>query len=119
MNKKAGIVEAIVVILIIILAVVAFYYGSLLFMNKGFSVDYPYNVENQKIGGWHKLWLKDDHTTVYCFDNEQFLDTINMAKSLNKKVRVDYQEYFFRGFFCTSGNDKIGTVVINSISIEN
>ena len=87
-----------------------------MFFNIGNTTDYVYTVEHTKIG-WYKLWLKDDHTTVYCFDDERFIDIIDTAKLDNKKVKVTYQDYWIRGFLCSSGNDKIGTTVVTNIEV--
>jgi hypothetical protein len=114
-NKK-GRVGIIAILLIVILYIV----GSLIWFqftkNKGMSTDYPYTVEHTAIG-WYKLWLKDDHTTVYCFKDIKLLDVINKAKAENKKIEVYYQDYLFKGTFCTSGNDKISTTVVTNIEV--
>lgn len=119
-NKKGQAFEFFIflfVIAIIIGILVLIFAGiSYFFLNKGTSVDYPYSVEHSSIG-WDKLWLKDDHTTVYCFDNPSFKDVIEKARSENKKVKVYYQDYVFRGSLCLSGNDEIGTTVITDIEI--
>lgn len=87
-----------------------------LFFNNGTSTDYAYSIENTKVG-WFKLWLKDDHSSVYCFDNNNFLPIIKEAQEKNKKVAVSYQDYWFRGFLCSSGNEKIGSTVVTDIKI--
>lgn len=119
MNKKAqeGVIIVGVIVVLGILLIGGFFYLVSLFLNSGSSTDYPYNVE-KNAAGWTKLWLKDDHTTVYCFDDERFLPIIEQAKAENKKVTVYYQEYIFRGFFCSSGNENIGTVVVTDIQIQ-
>lgn len=112
---KKGQAEVIIFILIVLVIVGGLWIYSL-FLNKGVSTDYPYNIEKSQF--WNKLWLKDDHTTVYCFDDERFIPIIDKAKLENKKINVYYQEFMFRGFLCTSGSDNIGTVVITDIKIE-
>lgn len=87
-----------------------------LFFNSGTSTDFAYSIENTKVG-WYKLWLKDDHTNVYCFDNNNFLPIIKEAQEKNKKVAVSYQDYWIRGSLCSSGNEKIGSTVVTDIKI--
>lgn len=106
-----------VVIIIIALLIGGVLFMATLFLNEGSSTDYPYNIEQSRY--WHKLWLKDDHTTVYCFDDERFISIIEQAKQSNKKIKVSYQEYLFRGFLCSSGSDNIGEVVITNIEVLN
>lgn len=105
----------ILIIILFLLFAIPFLIG-ILFLNKGFSIDYPYNIEKSQF--WNKLWLKDDHTTVYCFDNEDFISIIEKAQRENKKIKVSYQEYVFRGALCTSGSERIGTVVVTDIKIQ-
>ena len=117
-NKKAqGVLACIIIVIFILFIIGLIMWVSTLFLNNGSSTDYPYNIEQSKF--WNKLWLKDDHTTVYCFDDEKFLDIINKAKIENKKIKVSYQEYLFRGFLCSSGSDNIGEVVITDIEVIN
>jgi hypothetical protein len=119
MNKKSQVlVTALLCIIGLALIILAIYFIAPLFFNSGTSTDYPYTVEHTKVG-WYKLWLKDDHTTVYCFDNERFLPIIEQAKIENKKVAVTYQDYFFKGFWCSSGSERIGKTVITNIEIVN
>lgn len=118
MNNKGQIVLGVTIFLIILAIIVAVYLITPLFFNDGTSTDYAYNVEKTKIG-WYKLWLKDDHTTVYCFDDERFIEIIEKAKAEDKKINVKYQDYWFRGFFCNSGSDNIGTTVVTDITILN
>jgi len=117
MINKKGLITEILFILIIGLLILGVAYGYFLItQNKGSSKDYAYTVE--KTNFWYKLWLKDDHTTVYCFDDDKFLKIIEDAKARDKKVKVTYQDYFFRGFFCTSdiGSD-IGKTIITDIEV--
>jgi hypothetical protein len=115
-NKKAQLVGIIVIILLIIGGILLIYWIAPLFFNSGTSTDYPYTIEHTKVG-WYKLWLKDDHTTVYCFDDERFLPILEQAKAENKKVAVTYQDYFFRGMLCSSGSERIGTTIITGVQI--
>jgi len=112
-NKK-GQMGVITIIIVILLIFIGFWIYSF-FLNKGSSTDYPYNIEKSSF--WNKLWLKDDHTTVYCFDDERFIPIIEQAQKENKKIKVSYQEYLFRGTLCSSGSENIGTVVITNIEV--
>jgi len=114
-NKKAQFIGFVVIVLVAIGLFFLIYWITPLFFNSGTSTDYVYTVEKTKF--WHKLYLKDDHTTVYCFDDERFLPILEQARTENKKVVVTYQDYFFRGFLCSSGNERIGTTVITNVEI--
>jgi uncharacterized protein (UPF0333 family) len=114
-NKKSQ--SGVIWFLICVVVIIAIMYiWFLIFHNHGTSTDYAYSVEKSNVG-WNKLWLKDDHTTVYCFDQDNFLEIIKKAQNENKKVKVTYQDYFIRGFFCSSGNDKIGETIITNIEV--
>lgn len=116
MNKKADAFTAIIFIVFLIAGLIALIAGiSSLFLNKGSSTDYPYTIEKSNF--WNKLWLKDDHTTVYCYDDERFTSVIQRAIDENKKVKVEFQEYVFRGSLCFSGSDKISEVVITNVEV--
>lgn len=88
------------------------------FLNSGSSVDIAYGLENNAF--WHKLYLKDDHKTIYCIDKEDN-DLIELAKRAARdkiKVEVYYQEYIFRGSLCTfNTNDKYNSVVVTKMEI--
>lgn len=121
MNKKGQFFESISII-IRCLCLLALFFGIVLLityitLNKGNSNDYVYGYEKQAFFGWYKLYLKDDHKTVYCFDDPSMANLLDFAKSENKKVNVNYQEYIFRGFFCM-GSEKYDSVVVNSINVE-
>lgn len=113
MNNKKGLVGFIMILLIILGIIGGAYVYFLITKNVGSSTDYVYTVE--KTNFWHKLFLKDDHSTVYCFDDEKFLDIIKKAQDDNKKIKITYEDYFIRGFFCSSGKDNIGTTIITDV----
>jgi hypothetical protein len=116
MKNKKGLTGLIYGISLTALIILLIYFTAPLFFNSGTSTDYTYTVERTKVG-WYKLWLKDDHTTVYCFDDERMLDIINEAKEQNLKVEVTYQDYWFRGSLCGSGSEAIETSVVTAIKI--
>lgn len=114
MNNK-GQLGVFIILIIVVGIIIGGIFIAQHFLNSGVSTDYPYSIEKNKI--WSKLWLKDDHTTVYCYDDDSFTPTLEDAKERGKKVNVYYQEYILRGFFCSSGNGKIGTSIITKVEV--
>src|SRR3990167_10917039 len=89
---------------------------SFIFLRDGSSIDYPYGYEKQKGFGWSILYLKDDHKTAYCFDNNNLKPIIDEAIRTNKKIEVFFKGYLFRGMFCSAG-EKYDEVVVEDIRI--
>ena len=63
---------------------------------------------------WHHAYLKNDHTTAYCFDNESFIPILDESQKTQREVIVTYETYLFRGFLCTT-SEKYEKVVIADI----
>jgi len=114
MNKKGqlmivgGILFIVVIIGILCLI-------NILFLNHGSSIDIAYGVEQNTF--WSKLYLKDDHTTVYCMDDDNLIQIAKQASQEKLKVKVTYQEYIFRGTLCNLFNDKYNGVVVTNIEV--
>jgi len=115
MNQKGQleIFLAIVILTGVILGVICII--SIPFLNSGDSIDTAYGVEQNV--WWSKLYLKDDHKTVYCIDNENLIPIAKQASQEKLKVKVTYQEYMFRGFLCNLFNDKYDAVVVKNIEV--
>lgn len=110
MNKK-GWVGGLIIFILIVLAIMIFLLIYSQFLSSGSSTDVAYGVEKNKF--WSKLYLKDDHKTVYCMDNPDFIQTAQTASELKQKVKVDYQEYVFRGSLCGASQSYDYVVVTN------
>lgn len=119
MNKKAAVFGVFVIVMVVLMAVVLIVYGVISLSHvktqSGQSVDYVYSVETGQLSRWHKLWLTNDHTTVYCFENLSFVPVLQDAQDKNIKVKVFYDEYFFKGVTCSTENSNIGIVVVSDI----
>lgn len=118
MNKKGQeiVVVGMVVIILGALLLLGVYALISVFLNSGQSTDIAYGVEKNNF--WTKLYLKDDHKTVYCIDKDDlnFIDIANKASINKDKVKVTYQEYVFRGSLCSS-DDVYSAVVVTDIEV--
>ena len=58
---------------------------------------------------WKHMYLKNDHNTAYCFDDNSFSVIFDEAQKTQKEVIITYETYFFRGFFCSAaeGYEKV------------
>ena len=112
MNKKGLLGWIIFIILALGLCVILF----LIFRTSGSSVDTAYGVEKNFF--WYKLYLKDDHKTIYCIDKEdtQLLKIAQKTSEDKSKVKVTYTEYFFRGSLCNF-DERYSSVVITNIEV--
>jgi hypothetical protein len=86
-------------------------------LQEGIATDYVYSIEKGKLSGWNKLYLKDDHKTIYCFDNPTYIDMLKTAQEKNMKVRVYYKEYLIKGSLCGSPTG-IDVVVAYNMEFE-
>jgi hypothetical protein len=119
MNKRGGLFLEFFVVLIMIIAILGFLtlivaLFSIPFLSHGSSVDVAYGVEENSF--WNKLYLKDDHKTVYCIDDNRLLQIAKNASLNKQKVEVTYQEYVFRGGLCNF-DDKYSGVVVRNIEV--
>ena len=60
---------------------------------------------------WYHMYLKNDHTTSYCFDNPQFIEIFDESLKTQREIIVTYETYFFRGGLCSAG-DKFDNVIV-------
>lgn len=111
MNKKSQ--TLLIIAIMIIGALVLFIVIKDLTFQEGSSTDYVYTIEQGKISGWHKLYLKDDHKTIYCFDNPTYVELLKTAQEKNIKVTVYYKEYLIRGMLCGAPTNVDSAVVYN------
>ncbi|MCK9370045.1 hypothetical protein M0R04_09090 [Candidatus Dojkabacteria bacterium] len=115
-NKKGFFGFIIFLIIILVLGFLAYtLYGMV--KQTGNSTDYIYTIEHGDFSGWNKIWLKDDHTTMYCYDNDNLTSILTQAQIDNKKVKVYYAEYIGRGWLCSTGSDNIKQVIITKIEV--
>jgi phenolic acid decarboxylase len=63
---------------------------------------------------WFHAYLKNDHTTAYCFDNPDFIDILKESQETQREVIITYETYLFRGFFCMT-SDKFDNVIITNV----
>lgn len=63
---------------------------------------------------WYHLYLKNDHTTAYCFDNPSFVSMLEQSQRTQREVIVTYETYLFRGFFCMT-SEKYDNVVVTNV----
>jgi hypothetical protein len=63
---------------------------------------------------WYHMYLKNDHTTAYCFDNPEFIKIFDDAQKTQREVIVTYETYLVRGILC-SVSDKYEKVIITDV----
>lgn len=116
-NKGQGeFIGALVIILVVVGLIVGIILVATLFLSNGQSTDTAYGYEQSKF--WGKLYLKDDHKTVYCIEKDSKLAEIANQASIDKsKIKVTYQEYLFKGTLCPSGD--YNAVVVTDIEVLN
>lgn len=111
MNKKGqellGMTVGGILLFLIIFGLIALI--SIPFLNKGTSIDVAYGVEQNNL--WTKLYLKDDHKTVYCIEDQDLIDLAKRASEEKLRVEVTYQEYVFKGSLCDFSEQYSGVVV--------
>ena len=86
--------------------------GMLLFsactLQSGISTDRIYGYDKGIV--WNHLYLTNDHTTTYCFEDYQ-LQQIKDAYELNKTVKIEYERYVIKGFWCQAQQNQEAVVV--------
>ena len=81
---------------------------------KGNSNDTVYGYDKGLL--WNHLYLTNDHTTCYCFDDQKVISILDSAIATGRKVEVNYGKYLLRGQLC-SAPDKYETVVVDSLTL--
>lgn len=115
MNKKAqeGFVVVILIILMLLIFGVILLYG--VSYQSGTSKDIVQGYDNGIM--WHHAYLKNDHTTAYCFDDERFITILDESQRQNKEVIISYKKYVGRGFFCST-SEKFERVVVTDVQFS-
>ena len=67
---------------------------------------------------WYHAYLKNDHTTAYCFDNPDFADILEDSQKNQKEIIITYETYLFRGFFCMT-SENYDNVIITKVEYAN
>lgn len=80
--------------------------------HSGQSIDTVYSVDKGPL--WSHLYLKDDHSTCYCFDNTEWYDMLKEGQKNGTKFVVSYETYLLTGGLCYCG-EKFDTVVVTKI----
>ena len=65
---------------------------------------------------WYHAYLKNDHTTAYCFDNPDFIKIMDISQKTQKEIILTYETYILRGALCTT-SDKFDNVIITNITL--
>jgi hypothetical protein len=90
-----------------------------LFMTNVSAIVFQHGTSRDLVMGYDKGWiwyhayLKNDHTTAYCFDNPDFIKILDDSQKNQKEVIVTYETYLFRGFFCTVAYHYEKVIIIN------
>lgn len=119
-NRKGNgeLIAVLVIVMISVLVLIGLFALISLSLNSGSSVDTAYGVESNTF--WYKLYLKDDHKTIYCIDKDDtsFITMAQNAARDKEKVKVTYQEYIFRGSLC-GGSETYDAVVVTNLEVLN
>lgn len=81
-------------------------------IQEGTSTDTIYGYDKGPI--WNHVYLKNDHTTTYCFE-DNLQDDIEQAYKNNTVVTIHYNKYWFRGALCNP-QPNTEPVVVESIT---
>lgn len=112
MDNKAQVVGIFIFLLIVVAIVLG---GFLLYsieLQHGTSKDVVYGYDKGMI--WSHAYLKNDHTTAYCFNDESFIPLLDESQRDGKEVIITYSKYIGKGFFCTT-DSKYENVVITGV----
>ena len=82
--------------------------------SSGQSKDIIYSVDRGLIH--NHLYLKDDHSSCYCFTDENLYNKLKIAQTENKKVIVEYEDDYFSLCYC---GDKFDEVKITNVIFTN
>lgn len=63
---------------------------------------------------WNHAYLKNDHTTAYCFDSYVFAEMLDESQRTQKEVIITYETYFLRGWLCST-SEKHERVIITDV----
>lgn len=61
---------------------------------------------------WNHMYLKNDHTTVYCFEKDtNFSEMFDESQRTQKEIIVTYETYLLKGSLCYHSEKFDGVVV--------
>lgn len=63
---------------------------------------------------WSHMYLKNDHSTCYCFNNQEFIKTFDESQLTQKEVIVTYEKYIVKGSLCNC-DDKYEKVIVTNV----
>lgn len=82
----------------------------------GKSVDTIYGYDTGIV--WNHLYLTNDHTTTYCYQDPTLNIILEQALQNKSKVEVTYSKYIIKGSLCQSGTSSDGErVVVDNVKI--
>lgn len=116
MNKKGQ--EGIFIFMGIVFAIGIIL--ALIFFVRYFNTPYQHGTSRDIVQGfdsgplWKHAYLKNDHFTVYCFDDDNLIPILEQAQKTQKEVIITYEKYAGRGGMCVAA-DNYETVIIKSI----
>jgi hypothetical protein len=116
MVNKKGQTGWIIFFLLIIIAVVGIIALKNVSTQHGTSKDIVMGYDKGPI--WGHAYLKNDHTTAYCFDNDKFIPLLEESQTQDKEVIITYEKYVGRGGLCMASNN-YETVVITNVEMAN
>jgi len=83
------------------------------------NVSYQHGTSRDIVQGydkgilWYHAYLKNDHFTAYCFDDEKFIPMFDKAQKEQIEVVITYKKYVGRGFWCTTAENYENVIVEN------
>ena len=112
MKNKKGIIGFVISLLVLVGIIGIFISVQNVSYQHGTSRDVVQGYDKGII--WHHAYLKNDHATAYCFDDERFINILTDSQRTQKEVIITYEKYWGRGFFCSAA-EKYETVIITKI----
>lgn len=111
-NKKgqAGWIFFVIIVLAILII------GAIIFWNTSYQHGTSKDVVQGYDKGilWYHAYLKNDHNTAYCFDDERFIPLLEKSQRENTEVIVSYEKYVIRGSLCST-SENYENVIITKI----
>ena len=115
MNKKALLGIIIFLIVCVIVLILSIILWNVSYQN-GTTRDIVQGYDKGIL--WYHAYLKNDHSTAYCFDDERFIPMLEQSQKENKEVVVTYKKYVGKGFLCSAA-ENYENVIIENIEIVN
>lgn len=108
-NKKGQVALFIIFFVVIIICVLAVLFLKDVSTQTGTSKDIVQGYDKGII--WYHAYLKNDHFTAYCFDDERFIPLLENSQKNNREIIIYYEKYIGRGFFCGSAENYENVVI--------